>query len=249
MSVMSVPESSKSKRSKFSSTRAAGHRLREHDVAALQVPAQRDLGRASCRGSRRSARSSGRRAPCPARSATRPRWRCRARRRTRAPRRWRGRGAPRSGSPPASRWSRRGCRRRWGGWKFETPIALTRPDCVDLLHRLPGLDEVADAGQRPVHQEQVEVVDVEVLEGPVEGAERVVVRVEAVVQLAGDEDRRRGRCRRRGPPRRPPSRCRTSRRCRCAGSRPRGPRASRPWSSRARSGRPRSRAAGSRRRC
>ena len=41
----SASVSSKSKRSKFSRTRLRRHRLREHDVAALQVPAQRDLGR------------------------------------------------------------------------------------------------------------------------------------------------------------------------------------------------------------
>src|SRR6476660_5033493 len=59
---------------------------------------------------------------------------------------------------------------------------------VDLLHRLPGLDEVANGGQRPVHEEQVEVPEVEVLQRLVEGGQRVVVRVEAVVELAGDED-------------------------------------------------------------
>jgi hypothetical protein len=39
-----------------------------------------------------------------------------------------------------------------------------------------------------VDQEQVEVVDVQRLQRALEGAERVVVRVEGVVQLAGHED-------------------------------------------------------------
>src|SRR3712207_9048874 len=60
---------------------------------------------------------------------------------------------------------------------------------VDLLHRLPGLDVVhVDPGQRPVDEEEVEVLEAEVAERLVEGAQRVVPAVEAVVQLAGHED-------------------------------------------------------------
>src|SRR3954451_14832604 len=59
---------------------------------------------------------------------------------------------------------------------------------VDRLHGLPGLHEVSDAGQRPMHEEQVQVPDVEVLERLIEGLQRVVVRVVAVVELAGHED-------------------------------------------------------------
>src|SRR5579875_186989 len=66
-----------------------------------------------------------------------------------------------------------------------------RPDLaalVHLLHRLPRLDEVADARQRPVHEEEVDVAEVERLEALLEGAGSGVGVVEAVVQLARDED-------------------------------------------------------------
>ena len=51
--------SSKSKTSKFSRDPRRRHRLRDHDVAELQVPADDDLRRASCRAPRRSRRSPG----------------------------------------------------------------------------------------------------------------------------------------------------------------------------------------------
>ena len=118
---------------------------------------------------------------------------------------------------------------------------------LELLEHLPGGGEVAvvERRQRPVDQEEVDVVRAELGERRLERAARVVGRVVAVVELAGDEDVRavdvRSRRCRRG--RRP--RCGTSRRCRCGGSRRRAragpPRRSPP----AGSGRRRSRAAGS----
>ncbi len=42
---------------------------------------------------------------------------------------------------------------------------------VDLLHRLPGLDEIADLGQRPMDQIQVDVLDTEPFQGLVGGLE------------------------------------------------------------------------------
>ena len=91
---------------------------------------------------------------------------------------------------------------------------------VDPLQRPPGVDVVADLGQRPVDQEEVDLLQPQVGQGLVERLQGVVERVEAVVQLAGDENLGSGRDRTRRWPARPPSRCRTSRRCRCAGSRP-----------------------------
>ena len=68
-------------------------------------------------------------------------------------------------------------------------MARARPLGVDLLHGLPRLDVVdVDARQRPVDEEQVEVVEAEVGQALVEGAQGVVAAVEAVVQLAGHED-------------------------------------------------------------
>jgi hypothetical protein len=60
---------------------------------------------------------------------------------------------------------------------------------VDLLQRLPRLDVVdVDGRQRPVDEEQVDVVELQLGERPVEGPERVVPAVEAVVELGGHED-------------------------------------------------------------
>ena len=82
----------------------------------------------------------------------------------------------------------------------------------ELLQHLPGRDEVAvvQGGQRPVDQEQVDVVDAERLQRAVERAAGVVGRVEAVVQLAGDEDVAAVQAGGADAPRRPPPRCRTS---------------------------------------
>ena len=59
---------------------------------------------------------------------------------------------------------------------------------VHPLHRLPGLDVVADCRHRPVDQEEVHIVEIESLQRVVErrhGRIRIVVRVR---QLARDED-------------------------------------------------------------
>ncbi len=47
---------------------------------------------------------------------------------------------------------------------------------------------MGDLGQRPVDEEQVDVVELEIVKRPVECAERVVVSVVAVVELGGHED-------------------------------------------------------------
>ena len=96
---------------------------------------------------------------------------------------------------------------------------------LELLERLPGRDvvTVVQGRQRPVDQEQVDVLEAERVERPLEGAAGVVGLVVAVVQLARDVQLRAvqpGRADRLPPP----PRCRTSRRCRCGGSRRAGPR-------------------------
>ena len=59
----------------------------------------------------------------------------------------------------------------------------------ELLERVPGRDEVAvvERRQRPVDEEQVDVVGAERSQRLVERASRIVGFVEAVVELAGDE--------------------------------------------------------------
>ena len=61
---------------------------------------------------------------------------------------------------------------------------------LELLERLPGRDEVAvvERRQRPVDQEQVDVLEAERRQRLVERAAGVVGLVEAVVQLARDVD-------------------------------------------------------------
>src|SRR6201996_7979637 len=61
---------------------------------------------------------------------------------------------------------------------------------VELLQRPPGLHEVTavPARQRPVDQEQVDVLGAESLERPCEGLAGIVGLVRVVAQLAGDED-------------------------------------------------------------
>ena len=60
---------------------------------------------------------------------------------------------------------------------------------LELLERAPGGDVIAVVQRRrPVDQEQVDVVEAELLERPLEGAARVVRAVIAVVQLACDVD-------------------------------------------------------------
>ena len=143
IAAMSSSVSSKSNSAKFSWTLGCGHRLREHDVAPLQVPAQRHLGRRAPDPLERSRRWSGRPAPRPGRSATTPRWRCRARRRTRAP-----------SSLVEIRVHLDLVDRRHDGALRGQPVEVvglevgdadgSRPAArVDLLHRLPRLDEVA----------------------------------------------------------------------------------------------------------
>ena len=114
-------------------------------------------------------------------------------------------------------------RRRWCGLEVGHADRPGPTLGVDPLQRPPGLDVVADLRQRPVDQEQVDPLQPQIGQGLVERPERVVERVVAVVQLAGDEDLGRVEVGLARWPARPPSRCRTSRPCRCAGSRPRAP--------------------------
>ena len=109
--------------------------------------------------------------------------------------------------------------RRWCGWKFGDADGLHPAAGVDLLHHLPAGHVVGHAGQRPVDEEEVEVVEAQVGQAAVERPQDVVALEPVVVQLAGDEDVLARRCRTRGRPGRPRARCRTSARCRCAGSR------------------------------
>src|SRR5215211_2968434 len=64
------------------------------------------------------------------------------------------------------------------------------PVCVELLQCLPGRDKVTvvERRQRPVDQEQVNVVEAEGLQGLVERPPSVVGSVVGVVQLARHED-------------------------------------------------------------
>ncbi len=80
-------------------------------------------------------------------------------------------------------------RSRWAVWKFDTPMLRARPSRLELLERLPGRDEVTvvERRQRPVNQEQVDIVEAERLERAVESATGVVGPVKAVVELARDE--------------------------------------------------------------
>jgi len=60
---------------------------------------------------------------------------------------------------------------------------------LELLQRLPGGDEVAvvAGGQRPVDEEQVDVVGAQIRQRLVEGPAGVIRAVKTVVELAGDE--------------------------------------------------------------
>ena len=218
---MSASDSSKSKISKFSLTRLGGRRLREHDVAQLDVPAQHHLGRRLAVAARRF--GDHRVVEHAALGDRRPRLGGDPVLGVEGPQLVLGEVGvhldlvDRRDRPSVSSCSRR----RWCGLEVGHPDRPGPAVGVDPLQRLPGLDEVADLRQRPVDQEQVDVVQPQVGQRLVERLERVVVVVEAVVQLAGDEDLGRVEIGLARWPARPPSRCRTSRPCRCAGSRPR----------------------------
>ena len=61
---------------------------------------------------------------------------------------------------------------------------------LELLQHLPGRHVVAvvPGGQRPMDDEQVDVVEAQLGERRVEGAARVVCRCAGVAELARDED-------------------------------------------------------------
>ncbi len=66
-----------------------------------------------------------------------------------------------------------------------------RPDetlLAELDHRLPGIDELAHPGQRPVDQIQVHVLDAEPRPGLLEGREGLLVAVVAARQFRRDDD-------------------------------------------------------------
>ncbi len=96
----------------------------------------------------------------------------------------------------------------------------------ELGEHPPGGDVVAvvEGRQRPVDEEQVDVVGAERGEGGVERAPGVVGQVEAVAELAGDPHLSRGSTAGGQALADARARCRTSVRCRSGGSRPRAPR-------------------------
>jgi hypothetical protein len=58
----------------------------------------------------------------------------------------------------------------------------------DLFQGLPGLDVQILCGDRPVDEEEVDVVEAERGEGCVDGAQSLVVAVVKALKLGGDED-------------------------------------------------------------
>ena len=85
---------------------------------------------------------------------------------------------------------------RLGGQSIEVPGLEVRDAdgagaavALELLEHAPGRDEVAavEGGQRPVDQEQVDVVEPERDQRGVEGPARVVGPMGRVAELAGDE--------------------------------------------------------------
>lgn len=68
------------------------------------------------------------------------------------------------------------------------PDAAGAAVILELLQHLPGGDEVAvvEPRQRPVDQEEVDVVEAQRRYSPVECASRIVGLVETVAELAGD---------------------------------------------------------------
>ena len=137
-------------------------------------------------------------------------------------------------------------RSRWAGWKFETPMLRVLPaSCASISARQVCTKSPSYwVGQRPVDEEQVDLLEAEPLQRGVDLAARVVGAVEGVVELGGDVEVVAVEA---GAPDRLADarpRCRTSARCRCGGSRPRGPWPPWPRSRAAGPGRRRSRAGG-----
>ena len=230
---------------------AAGDRLREDDVAALEVPAQRHLRRAC--GPSRSAIVGDHRVverpcrgaigdhasvtiPCSAsnaRTSSCARYGCTSI--------WLTAGTVPRSPRTAAQVVRAGSSRRRSpapGRRRRSPPA---PATVARSRRLRR--------QRPVDEEQVERGRSRARPASRRTSAGCRRGRAAVVQLAGDEHLVAGEPGLRGPPGRRPPRCRTSARCRCAGSRPPARCAWRRRSPPAGSGRRRSPAAGSRRRC
>ena len=74
------------------------------------------------------------------------------------------------------------------GLEVGDPDRLRPAGRVDLLHGLPARDVVGHRRQRPVDEEEVEVVEAQGRQAGVERPEDVVALEPVVVQLAGDED-------------------------------------------------------------
>ncbi len=78
-------------------------------------------------------------------------------------------------------------RRRCAGWKLDTPIARARPSAAIFSSARQVSVYASRRGMRPVDQVQVDVVQAELAERGVEGAQRRVVPLLGVPQLGGDE--------------------------------------------------------------
>ena len=139
------------------------HRLREDDVAALDVPAQDDLRWRLADARRRSRRAPRRRGPCPARSATSLGHDAVLACRTRDVLVAGSTGGPRSGSPPARRPVSATSRSRCADLEVRDADRPRPAVLLELLERLPRRHEVAvvERRQRPVDEEQVDVVEAE----------------------------------------------------------------------------------------
>ena len=71
--------------------------------------------------------------------------------------------------------------------KLETPIARARPSAEQLLEGAPGADELAARRQRPVDEQQVDVVELHPVERGLRARDRPVVALELAVELRRHE--------------------------------------------------------------
>ena len=165
IAAMSSSLSSKSKSSKFSRIRSRRHRLRDDDVAELQVPAQDRLGRRPARGGRRSSRSSASSSSSPWASGLQasvaiPWSACQAR---------------------SSACWRRGCSSIWftvgsSSASALQPLEVLDPEVgdadracpallVDPFEGTPGVEVAVLGRHRPVDQVEVDVVECRAVRG------------------------------------------------------------------------------------
>ena len=77
---------------------------------------------------------------------------------------------------------------RCSGSKLDTPIDRALPLLPKLDHRLPAVDVQLPPRQRPVDEEQVDVLEAEALEALVQSAEHGRSSVVRPAELRGDEE-------------------------------------------------------------